>query len=154
MPVFSKNVQVRFAHVDAAGIMFYPRYFGLINDLVEDWFADGLGFSFRQLHLVEKRAVPTAHIEVDFHAPSKLDDKLTFTLAVERLGGASCHLKIAATCGDEARLSGNLVLVHLDMATGQSLRWPDDMRAKMANWPANNTENGTERYPDQNGESA
>ena len=134
MAIFSKQIEVRFAHVDAAGILFYPRYFGMINDLVEDWFADGLGFSFRKLHLVEKRAVPTAHIEVDFRAPSKLEDTLTFSLGVERLGGTSCTLTVKASCAGEVRLAGKLVLVHMDMATGKSLPWPDDMRAQMARW--------------------
>ena len=136
MAVFTNEVQVRFAHVDAAGIMFYPRYFGLINDLVEDWFASGLKKSFRQLHLKEKRAVPTAHIEVDFHAPSKLEDDLVFELGVERIGSTSCSLNISARCGDETRLSGKLVLVHMDMASGKSMPWCDDLRAAMENWKA------------------
>ncbi|WP_262692788.1 acyl-CoA thioesterase [Kordiimonas aestuarii] len=134
MAVFKNDVQVRFAHVDAAGIMFYPRYFGLINDLVEDWFAGGLGTSFRQLHLKEKRAVPTAHIEVDFHAPSKLEDHLVFELSVARLGRTSCDLNIAARCGEETRLSGKLILVHMDMNTGKSLPWPDALRAEIGKW--------------------
>ncbi|WP_417452019.1 acyl-CoA thioesterase [Kordiimonas sp.] len=134
MPSFKNDVQVRFAHVDAAGIMFYPRYFGLINDLVEDWFAQALDASFRQLHLVERRAVPTAHIEVDFHTPSKLEDQLVFSLFVERLGSSSCTLRIAAHCGAEARLSGKLILVHMDMETGKSQPWPDDLRAAMTQW--------------------
>ena len=134
MAVFKNDVQVRFAHVDAAGIMFYPRYFGLINDLVEDWFAQALGSSFRQLHLIERRAVPTAHIEIDFRAPSKLEDQLVFSLYVERLGGSSCTLCVAAHCDAETRLTGKLVLVHMDMKTGKSLPWPDDLRAAMAQW--------------------
>lgn len=143
MPVFSKNVQVRFAHVDAAGIMFYPRYFELINDLVEDWFARGVGESFKQLHLVEGRAVPTAHVEVNFHAPSKLDDKLTFTLSVARIGTSSCTLNIHARAGDEARLSATLVIVHMDMKTGKSLPWPARTKAAMAPWlDAHQNDNG------------
>ena len=68
MKPFRKSVTIRFTHTDAAGIAFYPRYFGLINDLVEDWFGEGLGFDFRHLHIDEKRAVPTVHIEADFIA--------------------------------------------------------------------------------------
>ena len=141
MAIFRNEVKVRFAHVDAAGIMFYPRYFGLINDLVEDWFASGLKKSFRQLHLKEKRAVPTAHIEVDFHAPSKLEDELVFELSVAKLGGSSCKLDICARCGREQRLSGSLVLVHMDMTTGKSMPWCDELRSRMEDWM---TESGDE----------
>ena len=136
MATFKNEVQVRFAHVDAAGIMFYPRYFGLINDLVEDWFASGLKKSFRQLHLKEKRAVPTAHIEVDFHAPSKLEDELIFELSVARLGTTSCTLNIRAHCEGEDRLSGKLILVHMDMESGKSMPWCTPLRKAMQNWMA------------------
>ncbi len=41
--------QVR--HCDPAGIVFYPRYVGIINDLVEEWFEHGPRLSFHTLHV-------------------------------------------------------------------------------------------------------
>src|SRR5260370_493059 len=35
---FVSQVQVLFRHCDPAGIVFYPRYFEMVNDLVEEWF--------------------------------------------------------------------------------------------------------------------
>ena len=35
---FVSQVEVRFRHFDPAGIVFYPRYFEMINDFVEEWF--------------------------------------------------------------------------------------------------------------------
>ena len=50
LPPYPKNalhpnsLPIRFRHCDAAGIVFYPRYFEMMNDLVEDWFAElGMG---------------------------------------------------------------------------------------------------------------
>lgn len=139
MTVFEKQIKVRFRHVDAAGIMFYPRYFELINDVVELWFDDGVGESFNQLHLVESRAVPTAHVTADFHAPSRLEDELTFELSVTRIGTASCSLDITASCEGQKRLSANVVLVHMDMETGKSLPWPQHTRDAMTPWLNNDT---------------
>ncbi|CPO21707.1 4-hydroxybenzoyl CoA thioesterase [Bordetella pertussis] len=34
---FVSEVEVRFRHCDPAGIVFYPRYFEMINDFVEEW---------------------------------------------------------------------------------------------------------------------
>src|SRR5690242_12783792 len=42
MAAFQREVLVRFGHCDAAGWVFYPRYFEMISDFVEDWFEDGL----------------------------------------------------------------------------------------------------------------
>ena len=36
---FTRDLIIRFEHCDAAGIIFYPRFFGLVNETVEDWFA-------------------------------------------------------------------------------------------------------------------
>ena len=33
--IFERNKRVRFAHCDPAGIVFYPRYFEMLNELVE-----------------------------------------------------------------------------------------------------------------------
>ena len=145
MAIFSRTIKVRFAHTDAAGIMFYPRYFGLVNDVVEDWFGDGLGFDFKHLHIDEKRAVPTAHIRADFFRPSFMHDMLTFTLELTKVGNSSISIIVKARSADEERLKISLILVHMDMATGKSLLWPDDMRAALNTWlpPEGNAEGNT-----------
>lgn len=135
MPAFEKDITIRFAHTDAAGIAFYPRYFALINDFIEDWFG-ALGFDFKHLHIDERRAVPTVHIEADFLAASHMHDVLTFSLAVRKIGTSSVHLGISARCGDQARFKMRFVIAHMDMDTGTSLPWPDDMTAAMQQWQA------------------
>lgn len=134
MTAFRKSVTIRFAHTDAAGIAFYPRYFGLINDLIEDWFGEGLGFDFKHLHIDEKRAVPTVHIEADFIGASRMHDMLDFSLTLRKMGTSSITLDIGATCGKQDRLKMTFVIVHMDMVTGKSLPWPAEMRAAMARW--------------------
>ena len=44
--VFEDDKLIRFHHCDPAGIIFYPQYFVLFNELIEDWFTRGLGISF------------------------------------------------------------------------------------------------------------
>ena len=50
MAVFVVDIRVRFSHVDQAGLIFYPRYFEMFNEVIEEWFDRGLDCSFRQLH--------------------------------------------------------------------------------------------------------
>ena len=40
--VSERRERVRFGHCDPAGIVFYPRYFEMLNALVEDWISEGL----------------------------------------------------------------------------------------------------------------
>jgi pimeloyl-ACP methyl ester carboxylesterase/acyl-CoA thioesterase FadM len=93
---FERNKLIRFHHCDPAGIVFYPQYLVLCNEVVEDWFDQGIGVNFFTLHAELKRGVPMRHMEVDFLAPSMHGDELTFSLQVEKIGGTSIGLLISA----------------------------------------------------------
>ncbi|HYD98496.1 MAG TPA: thioesterase family protein, partial [Alphaproteobacteria bacterium] len=130
--VFETVIPVRFHHVDAAGIVFYPRYFEMINQVVEDWFGSALGLAFAEMHRRDHHGVPTARIDCEFLRPSRLGDALRFALRVERLGGSSCTLRIEASCDGEARLRANAVLVHVDLEPDIApLPWPAPLRDAM-----------------------
>lgn len=128
---FTLTTVVRFADVDSAGIHFYPRYFERVNQTVEEWFEQGLGCSFRSLHLEQRLSVPTVHFNVDFLSPSRMEERLTYTLTVERIGGASCGLRIRVRCGEELRVDVRQTLVMMDMETSRPKPWPDALRERM-----------------------
>lgn len=128
--VFTVRRRVRFADCDAAGIVFYPRYFEMLNGVVEDWFAGPLEASFRDLHLERHASVPTATVEARFLAPSRLEDDLTFSLTVTRLGGSSCGLRHRIAADGDLRFEATQTIVYV----GRSLkpeRWPDPLRARI-----------------------
>ena len=127
---FTTTRRVRFADCDAAGIVFFPRYFEMLNGVVEDWFAGPLGASFRELHLKRHVSVPTAAVEARFIAPSRLEDELTFSLTVTRLGGASCALRHVIDCAGQRRFEATQTIVHV----GRSMKpepWPEPLRARI-----------------------
>lgn len=122
---------VRFAHVDGAGIVFYPRYFELLNATVEEYFAREIGVSFAQMHLGRKLGVPTVDLAVKFSAPSRLGDELDFDLTVERVGRSSMDMTVVARCGDSKRMEARVTLVCMDLTCGKSAPWPEDMRPRV-----------------------
>jgi 4-hydroxybenzoyl-CoA thioesterase len=129
--IFTTQRRVRFADCDAAGIVFFPRYFEMLNGVVEDWFAGPLGASFRELHLERHVSVPTAAVEARFIAPSRLEDDLSFSLTVTRLGGASCGLRHRITAGEQLRFEATQTIVYV----GASLKpehWPEALRTRIA----------------------
>jgi 4-hydroxybenzoyl-CoA thioesterase len=128
---FVVTVPIRFGDCDAAGIVFYPRYFEMLNRTVEDWFSGPLGRSFKTLHVDEKVGVPTARFEIDFKKASRLEEVLDFRLHVERLGRSSCLLRIQAWCGDELRLDVRQTIVFVDLEAMKPRSWPADLRARM-----------------------
>lgn len=96
MSAYEQIVQVRFEHCDPAGIVFYPRYFAMINRLIEDWFAEALDTPWPELHGDAQAGVPTVRIEIDFTAPSRQGDRLRLSLDVREIGRASFTLLIEA----------------------------------------------------------
>jgi 4-hydroxybenzoyl-CoA thioesterase len=131
--IFAREVLVRFGDCDPAGIVFYPRYFEMFNNLVEDWCAHGLGTSFRELHQERGLGLPTVGIQTDFVAPSRLGDVLHAELQVEKLGGASLTVAIRLMGEDYAvRVRASLVLVLMELNTMRATRIPDAMRARIA----------------------
>ncbi len=131
MTVFSRTEIVRFGWCDFAGIMFFPRYFELANDTVEAWFGTALGVTYGQLHGELGWSVPTVRFDADFKAPSRVDEKLTWELSVEKLGGASCTLKITASSEGQLRFLGRQVIVLTDRDDLKPRPWPDDLRGKI-----------------------
>ena len=121
---FTTHAQVRFAHVDPAGIVFYPRYFEMLNGAVEDWFADYLGTDFKTLHLAHHLGIPTVKLDVQFLAPSELGDRLTISIEPRALGRSSCTLDIVFSGGERDRLRATVVLVCMDLGSQRATAWP------------------------------
>lgn len=109
--IFHKEKLIRFSHCDPAGIGFYPRYVELINEVVEDWFQQGLGVPFRELHETHRQGIPTVKLVVDYLAPSRYGDRLDFRLRVLRLGNSSLTLEVAAASAGSERLRAELTVV-------------------------------------------
>lgn len=128
--IFKLSRQVEFNHCDAAGIVFYPRYFEMIAAVQERFFADALGASWAEM-TPAGLGTPMGEITVRFSNPSRLGDMLDFALVVPRIGTASAGLDITCHSGGELRFSCNATVVYAAFDTGRSLPWPADLRTKL-----------------------
>ena len=109
---FIKTEKIRFKHVDYAGIVFYPRFLEMLNDLVEDWFEEALERPFSKIH--ETNGIPTVDLKVQFKNAARIGQILTKKLWVKNIGYAS------VLCGfifeDDAAnttLTGEVTLVNV-----------------------------------------
>lgn len=128
---FTTQARVRFAHVDGAGIVFYPRYFELLNGAVEDWF-ESLGCPFNIMHGQRRMGVPTVKLECEFLAPSELGDVLTIGIVPTHLGRSSCTLNYSVCANGQERLRASGVLVCMNTELRKSMPWPEDLRPRLA----------------------
>lgn len=133
---FTKQKVIRFSHCDPAGIVFYPRYVELCNEVVEDWFADGLGFPLHRFQQQLRLTVPAVRLETEFLQTSTHGDVLDFTLAVRALGRSSLSLEVAAHCDGEERVRFALKLVLVSLDTMRSVPIDDAWRERFGRFRA------------------
>jgi 4-hydroxybenzoyl-CoA thioesterase len=130
--VFTNTVRVRFKDCDAAGIVFFPRYFEMLNDLVEDWFREALDWSFDAMHGAAQSGVPTAEVSCRFAAPSRLGEVLTRELRVTQLGTSSFSLQVRfAGPAADLRLEFAQRLVCVDTGRMAPRALPPEVHAAM-----------------------
>jgi 4-hydroxybenzoyl-CoA thioesterase len=132
---FERPLRIRFAHCDPAGIVFFPQYLVMINNLVEDWVGDSLGVPYAELLGRRRTGLPTVSLQCDFSAISRMGDDVTMGLSVERLGQRSITLQLGCRCGDEQRMRVRQVLVCTSLDSHRAVDIPADLRAAIAAIP-------------------
>lgn len=128
---FECDKLIRFHHCDPAGIVFYPQYFVLFNELVEDWFNQGLGIDFAKFHVEDGMGVPMGTITCRFLSPSKVGEMLRLSLSVNRIGKSSVELNVTGTSGDVVRVQATLTVVVASLKGHRSVPISDDMRSRL-----------------------
>ena len=124
---------LRFGDCDPAGIAYFPRYFDLLNGVVEDWWG-AMGVPWNTLFLQRRIGLPTVRFEVDFRAPAFLGDKLLFSLAITRIGRKSVDLEHIVRREDATLWQATQILVATSLETHKSISWPDDIRAALVSF--------------------
>ena len=133
---FESERRVRFGHCDPAGIVFFPQYLVMTNNLVEDWVGDALGIPYSELLTRRRTGLPTVSLQCEFTAISRMGELVTMGLGVERLGGRSITLAIGCRLGDEQRMRIRQVLVCTSLDTHRAIDIPHDLRSAMQRFAA------------------
>ena len=124
---FTTEKLIRFQHCDPAGIVFYPQYFYLLSEAMEDFMAAAGKPQHEQI--AERRGWPIARLSVDFVRMSRYGDRVAIDVEVVRIGGASLSLDYRIRGADGDRLRASTTVVHVDLASDRPIAIPEDLRA-------------------------
>ncbi|AWN38351.1 acyl-CoA thioesterase [Methylobacterium radiodurans] len=127
--LFGAPVRVRFSHCDPAGIVYFPRWFDLLNGVVEDWFTNALGLDYQAFHQTRGIGLGYGHAEADFLRPGFWNDRLDVFVRVARVGGASLDLAVSGFRDDAPVIAARLVIVTTSLTERRAIPLPDDLRA-------------------------
>jgi 4-hydroxybenzoyl-CoA thioesterase len=90
MPPFRHVMPVRFADVDHAGIVYYPRFFHYFHTAFEEFFRERLGSRSYVALLDEDRiGFPAVSAQCDYKAPLRFGDTMAIDVSIERMGERS-----------------------------------------------------------------
>ena len=134
---FIKQEKIRFKHVDYAGIVFYPRFLEMLNDLVEDLFEEALERPFSKMH--ETNGIPTVDLKVQFKNAARLGENLTKKLWVKELKNSSliCGFEFSNE-QQKTVLEGEVTLVNVviqeDRNSIKAEAFNEEIKSKIANY--------------------
>ncbi|WP_116473610.1 acyl-CoA thioesterase [Zobellella maritima] len=128
---FHKEEIIRFRHCDPAGIVFYPRYLEILNDMVEDWFKV-MGYPFEEMGNRLGAGVPTINLNITFMHPCRQGETLSLTLRCLKVGDSSFEINISGEQLGQPILDAQIVLCFTTIGRQvNKLSIPDGIRKKM-----------------------
>ena len=144
--IFTTTKQIRFHHCDPAGIVFYPRYYGLLHEAQEDWLGH-MGFPEHGI-INAGFGVPIVGMQTDFVGMSRFGDVVHIDVDLWKLGNSSIgmryflyskevnknddtHAKTPNIDAKQPRLKAKSTVVYTQVAQSKAVRIPDDLRAAM-----------------------
>ena len=129
--------RVRFDEVDAAGIVYFGRFFTWGHDAMEAMLA-GIDGGYVDLVVRRRLGFPAVHVEADYAAPLRYGEEVHIAATVERIGKSSIAIRFEltrASDGDHVATLRHVVAV-TDLDAMRARPIPDDVRAALEPWTA------------------
>ena len=128
------TVTVRFGQCDRAGIVFTPRYFDMMNEVVERFFIEELQIDYYALLVTRGIGLGYVQASCEFLKPSRMGDPLDIAVLVERIGGASYGLVLPILRDGTEVARGRLVTASTVIETAKSCPIPPDIRLALESY--------------------
>jgi acyl-CoA thioester hydrolase len=132
--VFEARLQVQWADIDVAGIMYFAAYWRFV-EYAEIRFFDELGFPYDRVFNEYGFWLPRVRAQAEYHAPALMNDWLRLRTHIERVGASSVSWKTVVfnerTGGAGAEFV--LTVACVDRATKKSRPLPESIRATLLN---------------------
>ena len=128
--VFTTIQNVRFGHVDPAGIAYYPRIFDYVHEAFEELWEEHVGKRYYHLVGEERLGFPLVHSEVDFERPLRFGDRPVVRVSCFRLGKSSLGLRYVYELDGERCLEARMTTVCVNLDNLDSLPIPEAYRQR------------------------
>jgi acyl-CoA thioester hydrolase len=121
------RLRVRWAEVDRQDVVFNGHYFFYFDVAVTEYWR-AIGLDYPAALVAGGTDLFAIKASAQFHASATYDDLLDIGCRTARLGRTSMELQVGVFRGDAHLTSGELVYVHVDLATKRSTPLPPFVR--------------------------
>jgi acyl-CoA thioester hydrolase len=130
--VFEARLQVQWADVDVAGIMYFAAYSRFAEYAEMQLFAE-LGFPYESVFTEYGFWLPRVKVEAQYYAPAFMSDWLRMRTHVEHVGGSSVRWQTVVfnERTGEAGAAITFVVAAIDAKTKKSSPLPPPIRAAL-----------------------
>lgn len=130
MTAFTTLIQVRFGHVDPAGIAYFPRIYDYLHDVFEELWEQHVGERYYRILCDQKVGFPLVHSEVDFKQPLRFGDRPVVRVTCFQLGRSSLGLRYVFELDGAVCVEARQTTVCVELDTMKSRTMPDNWRAR------------------------
>lgn len=114
---------VRFQDIDAAGIVFFARFFEYFHDAYVEFLA-GTAADLGDVLAAKAWAAPLVHAEADFVRALRFGDRIGVEVAASKRSSKSATVHYRVWSGDDVAAVGRTVHVAVDTTTFESMALP------------------------------
>jgi YbgC/YbaW family acyl-CoA thioester hydrolase len=130
--LFQCQQDVRFGHVDPAGIAYFPKIYDFIHEAFEELWQLHVGV--RYYHLLQEKRIgfPLVHADVSFNRPLRFGDRPLVRVTCFQLGRSSLGLRYVYRVDDEICVDARMTTVCVQLDTLTPFAIPDEYRTRFA----------------------
>jgi 4-hydroxybenzoyl-CoA thioesterase len=133
---FTYSIPVRFADVDHAGIVYYPRFFHLFHVAFEElWRARAGAIAYRDLIDRDHVGFPAVRADCEFRAPLRFGDTAEIEVTIARMGAKSIEFRYRVSRSEPAPrvtcADGTVVCAVVDLERFSAIAVPERVRAML-----------------------
>ncbi|MBI3843805.1 MAG: hypothetical protein HY292_04100 [Planctomycetes bacterium] len=121
---------IRFADVDWARVLYFPKQFDLLHGVMEDFFREIVGVPYAEMLQQDGIGFPTVHIDANFRAPLRFGEDAEIALRVLEVGRSKVVFRYDVSRPASGEVTGVVTqtTVAIDPETWQTIEIPPRYR--------------------------
>ena len=139
-----QSIRVRWAEVDAQGIVFNPHY-SMYADIGVTEYYRAIGMPYPNAFQVEAEDLFTKKSTIVYHASARYDDEIDILVRGARLGKSSFDFLVGVFRGDEALAEILITYVNANPHTRKSVPLADTFKNKICDFEVISPEGSAQR---------